>query len=213
MKWATHSGLPGSILAALLVLLMTSCTLLSPVHIETKKGILDQMPLTIPQQAEHTATLLVLPPDTAPVYNTTQMAYRMRPYQVSYFTQNEWGATPGQMMLPLLVKTLENTHYFSEVFTPPYSSHYTYALRTQIVELTQDFTTESPVVHLSLRVQLSSGATGEVIASKEIELREPMQEKAPYSGVVAANNATAKALQDVAAFVLDQALIFCSSNE
>jgi cholesterol transport system auxiliary component len=212
MKWTAHSGVE-CVVAALLALLMTGCTLLSPVHIETKKGILDQMPLTVPQQATHKTTLLVLPPDTAPVYNTTQMAYRLRPYQVSYFTQNEWGATPAQMMLPLLVKTLENTHYFSEVFTPPYSSRYTYALRTQIVELTQDFTAESPIVHLSLRVQLSSGATGEVIASKEIELREPMQEKAPYSGVVAANSATARALRDVATFVLDQALIFCSRNE
>jgi len=184
---------------------VTSCTLLAPVQIETKKEMLSQLPSELPQRTTHPATLLILPPETNPIFATTQMAYRIRPYQIDYFTQHEWGAPPAQMLLPLLVKTLENTRYFSEVFTPPYPSSYTYALRTEIGELTQDFTTGSAAVHLSLRVQLIDGNTSRVIATKEIALREPMQEKTPYAGVVAANNATAKALQAVAIFVLEKA--------
>lgn len=184
---------------------VTSCTLLSPVHIETRKEVLSQLPGELPQRTTHAATLLILPPETNPIFDTTQMAYRIRPYQIDYFTQHEWGASPAQMLLPLLVKTLENTHYFSEVLTPPYPSSYTYALRTEIRELTQDFTTNSAAVQLLLRVQLIDGNTSRNIATKEIALREPMQNKTPYAGVVAANNATAKALQAVAIFVLENA--------
>lgn len=189
-------------IVVLLVLTGAGCTLLSPVKIETKREVLNQMPLAIPQQATHPATLLVLPPETNPIFATTRIAYMLRPYDVAYFTQNEWSATPAQMLMPLLIKTLEGTHYFSQVFTPPYPSSYTYALRTEIVDLTQDLTNKSAAVQLSLRVQLIDGATNRIIATQEITQREPMQNKTPYSGVVAANNATAKALQEVAGFVL-----------
>lgn len=207
MKHAAHR-LPVRILIAVLVVtLVAGCTLLSPVQVETRKGVLDQIPVEIPQRITHTSTLLVLPPETNPTYNTTQMAYTIRPYQVDFFTQHEWSATPAQMLQPLLIKTLENTHYFIEVLTPPYPGNYTYALRTQIVELSQNFTTEPAAARLSLRVQLINGATSKIIAHKVIELREPMQHKNSYSGVVAANTATAKALHEIAKFVLEKSNI------
>jgi cholesterol transport system auxiliary component len=44
-----------------------------------------------------------------------------------------------------------------------------------------------------------------VVAIKEVSIREPMLKKTPYAGVVAANEATAKALLELTRFVLDKA--------
>ncbi|HEY0722206.1 MAG TPA: ABC-type transport auxiliary lipoprotein family protein [Gammaproteobacteria bacterium] len=183
---------------------LVACTLLSPVPTATSKGVLSQLPREIPQRTPHTATLLVLPPETNPIYDTPQMAYVIRPYHVDFFTQHEWGATPAQMLLPLLVRTLERTRYFSAVHTPPYPSNYTYALRTEIIEFSQDFTVAPPVAQLSFRFQLIDGATNQTIATQEVAMREPMRSRNPDSGVEAINSATANTLMKVAAFVLEK---------
>jgi len=204
MKTAWHKAIVLVMAAMFAVTLVSGCTLLSPASLETKKEMLDKMPIELPQREAHAATLLVFPPETKPAFDTTQMAYTSRPYQIDYFSQHEWGAPPSQMLQPLLVKTLENTHYFSAVLTPPYSGSYTYSLRTEILELTQDFTSEPASLQLTLRFQLIDGTANRVIATREISLHEPMQQKTPYAGVVAANNAGAKALQELARFVLEK---------
>ena len=149
--------------------------------------------------------MLVLRPEARPVYDTMQMAYTLRPHHVAYFGRNQWGETPAQMLQPLLVRALEQTGHFSAVLAPPHAGAYTYALRTEIVELLQDFTQEPPVLRLVLRVRLSDGPSDRTLATREIALRETMREKAPYAGVVAANEAMARALRELAVFVLGQA--------
>jgi cholesterol transport system auxiliary component len=202
MNLTSRRAMVGVLIATLVV---SGCALLAPAKVETSRDMLNKIPLELPQRKTSAATLLVFPPDTKPIYDTTQMAYTTQAYQLAYFSQHEWGGTPSQMLQPLLVKTLENTHAFNAVLTPPYPGRYRYALRTEILELTQDFTSEAATLQLSLRFQLSDGATNRVIATKEISLREPMQQKTPYAGVVAANDATAKALQELAKFVLEKA--------
>lgn len=193
-----------AILVALSVLISSSCALSSPVRTETKKDVINKIPTDLPKSKTHPATLLVLTPETKPIYDITQMVYTMRPYQISHFSQNEWGETPSQMIQPLIVQTMQNTHYFNAVLTPPYLGRYTYALRTEILDLKQDFTSDPATLQLAMRFQLSGGATGQVIATKEISLREPMLEKTPYAGVVAANNATVKMLRQLAVFILEK---------
>jgi cholesterol transport system auxiliary component len=192
------------IVVALSVPTASSCAPLSPARIETKKEVLNKIPPALPQQETRAVTLLVFPPETSPLYDTTQIAYTIRPYQIAYFSQHEWGETPSRMLQPLLVRTLQNTHYFRAVLKPPYSGRYTYSLRTEILELMQDFTSEPATLQLSLRVRLSNDTANRIIATKEISLREPMQQKTPYAGVMAANDATAKALQKVTEFVLEK---------
>src|SRR6476646_1095177 len=102
-------------LGVLCVVLLSACSLFSPVKTETRKSLLDSVPLETPSEKTREATLLVLIPETAPVYATTQMAYTTEAHQVAYFSQNEWAATPSQMIQPLIVETLRNTHLFSAV--------------------------------------------------------------------------------------------------
>jgi cholesterol transport system auxiliary component len=191
--------------AALAATILAGCALLSPPKTEVATARLEKMPVEVPRRDPRPVTVLVFPPEAKPTFQTTQMAYTVRPYEVAYFSQHQWAGTPSQMLQPLLVRTLESTGYFKAVLTPPHAGRYSYALRTEILELTQDFTSGPPALRLSLRLRLSDDTANRLVATREITLREPMQQKAPYAGVIAANDATAKALLEVARFVLDKA--------
>jgi cholesterol transport system auxiliary component len=195
-----------TLLAASCVLMLSSCTLFSPVSVEIRKEVLSQLPVQLPHAKARSASVLVLAPTTSAVYDTTQMAYAVQPYQVAYFSQNEWAETPARMIHPLLLRTLQGTDAFSAVLAPPTMGRFTYALQTQIFELRQDFTSQPAALQLTLRFELTRGAASEVVASKDISLREPMRERTPYAGAVAANRAVANALQQLAVFVLESAL-------
>jgi len=192
------------LLLAPVILALSSCALPAPEETVVKKEILSKVPLDLPHKKPGKATLLVFPPETQPTYDTVQIAYTSAPYQLAYFSRHEWAETPSQMLRPLLIRTLENLHYFRAVLTPPYASRYSHALQVQVLELTQDFTSEPAAVQLSLHLQLSDGASNRVIGTKEIRVRETMQKKNPEAGVAAANDAMAKALREVAGFVLDK---------
>jgi cholesterol transport system auxiliary component len=189
----------------LCVVLFSGCALLSPVKTDTKKYALNDIPLDLPRERTHSATLLVLVPETEPLYATTQMAYTTQAYQIAYFSQNEWAETPSQMIQPLIVETLRHTHYFSVVLSSPDFGRHTFTLRSQILEIKQDFTSEPAMLQLTMRSYLSREATNQVIATKELSVHEPMRERNPYAGVVAANEAVAKLLRELTRFVVDKA--------
>jgi cholesterol transport system auxiliary component len=194
----------GRLGTGLAVALLAGCALLSAAPAETSKQVLNKMPPEVPRRSSRGAVLLVFPPQTRPVYDSTLMAYTVKPYEIAFFSQHEWAETPAQMLQPLLERTLQNTQFFSAVLAPPYAGRYGYALRTEIRELIADFTSEPAALRLSLRFQLSDGAAGRIVGVKDVSLSEPMQKKTPYAGVVAANEATAKALLELARFVLDK---------
>jgi cholesterol transport system auxiliary component len=189
----------------LCVVSLSGCALLSPVKTDTKQYTLNDIPLDLPSDRTHSATLLVLVPETEPLYATTQMAYTTQAYQIAYFSQNEWAATPSQMIEPLIVETLRHTHYFSDVLSSPDFDRHTFTLRSEILEIKQDFTSEPAMLQLTMRFNLSRDAANQVIATRELSVREPMLERNPYAGVVAANEAMAKLLRELARFVVDNA--------
>jgi cholesterol transport system auxiliary component len=198
-------GMGSVALNALCVVLFSGCTLFAPIKIDTTKSVLNNVPLDLPGEKTHSATLLVLVPDTTPVYATTQMAYTTQAYQVAYFSKNEWAGTPARMIQPLIVTAMSNTHYFSEVLSSPHFGRHTFVLRSEILELKQDFTSEPAMLQLAMRFYLSREATNQVIATKELSVREPMRERSPYAGVMAANEAIAKVLRELASFIIEKA--------
>ena len=167
-------------------------------------SLLDEMPAQVPHRAQAQATLLVLPPQARPDIDTMQMAYSLRSHQLAYFARNQWAETPAQMLQPLLVRTMEATGAFVAVLTPPQTGGVKLALRTEIVDLVQDFAVEPPVLRLSLRATLNDEAANRTIATREWTLRQPMAQKTPAAGVLASNEAVARILRELAAFVLEQ---------
>jgi cholesterol transport system auxiliary component len=189
----------------LCAVLLSGCALLAPVKTDTKKYALNDIPLDLPSERTHSATLLVLVPETESLYATTQMAYTTQAYQIAYFSRNEWAETPSQMIQPLIIETLRRTHYFGDVISSPDFGRHTFTLRSEILEIKQDFSSEPAMLQLTMRFYLSRAATNQVIATKELSAHEPMRERKPYAGVVAANEAMAKLLRELARFVVDKA--------
>ena len=192
-------------IGALCIVSLSACTMFRPVDVETKRYALSMIPDALPAEKTHPATLLVLVPETAPAYATTGMAYTIRKYQIAYFSQNEWVETPARMMLPLIVETLRRTHYFSAVRSPPEFGRQTFILHTEIIELKQDFTSDPAVLLLTMRVDLRHGTTNRLIATKELSVQEPLGERNPYAGVVAANEAVGRLLRELSRFVIENA--------
>lgn len=200
----SHTRTAIRLVVATAAMLFSGCSLFSPVESDIRVSVVDKIPSEVPQRQRHAVTMLILPPSINPVYDTIRMAYRTAPHQVGYYRHHQWGAIPSQMLLPLLARTLENTNYFEAVATPPYFAPHNFALRTEIVDFVQDYTSTPATFQLSLRVQLIEGTSNRIIASRSISLHEPILQESPGAGVVAANEAAANALQQTALFVLEK---------
>jgi cholesterol transport system auxiliary component len=195
----------GSLTLIACVGFLVGCTLFSPVNIDTKRHALIDIPLDLRTEGTRSVTLLVLTPETMPPYATTQIAYSTENYQIAYFTRNEWVDTPSQMIQPLIVQTLRGTHYFSEVLSPPYFGRHTFDLRVEILEIKQDFASQPAMLNFAMRISLTRESTNQVVATEELSVRQPMSERNPHAGVVAANEAMRKLLRELAEFVVEKA--------
>jgi cholesterol transport system auxiliary component len=195
----------GTVTALLSTLLLAGCGALAPVpEPPMTSSLLDRMPSDLPRAAQRLpATLMVYPPQARQLLDTTQMAFTLRPHHVAYFSRNQWVEPPPHMLHPLLVRAIDATGRFSAVLVPPRIGGAAYGLRSEVLELLQDFSQEPPVLRLVLRLALLDERSNRSLGTREIRLQEPMQEKAPYAGVVAANAAVARALREAADFVLE----------
>ena len=194
--------------ALLIPLVLSACTLFTAPPPEARRGLLTELPAEPVQSGDSvpaTATLLVATPRTQSAYDTTQMAYTVREHEIAYYRDHEWGATPSEMMQPLLITTLERTHRFAAVLAVPHGARAMSVLQTQIGELVQDFTQPTAAVRIAMHLQLTHTASRRVV-SKEIVVTEPMAQRSPQAGIAAANRATSKALREVARFVLDNTI-------
>jgi len=183
-------------------LLLSGC--LSPVTTDSMGSayLIRATPSNVPVSSQNSGVVLVMPPNTTTVYNTRGMAYSTSPYQISYYAKNRWAETPSEMLQPLITKTLQKTHRFRAVVNAPYPGRYNYLLTTEITELLQDYTGCTPVLKFGLRAQYNNGVTGQIIRIKEINRSIPMRKKDPYAGVIAANQAVAEVLEELAEFVI-----------
>ena len=168
-------------------------------------SLLDEMPADLPRRTASARTLIVFPTEARPALDGTPMAYTLRAHHLAYFAHNRWAESPPQMLQPLLLRTLEATGAFTAVVMPPHRTTGTLGLRVEIVDLVQDFSQQPPTLRLALRARLSDEGANRVIATREFRDSEPMQQKSPGAGVVAANTAVARTLGELARWVLDNA--------
>jgi cholesterol transport system auxiliary component len=181
--------------------LTTGCSsVLAPVQ-SPATALIDRLPADVPRAARTRGVLLLNEPTCRPAYDTTHMAYSSREHQVDFFARHEWAERPGQMLQPLLARTLEAAHCCTAVVAPPYSGAYDFSLRTEVGELLQDFTVAPPRLRLALRIVLADRTR--ILASREFAVAEPMHRADAEAGVDAANVAVAKALSGIAQAVVD----------
>lgn len=182
---------------AAIALFTTGCSsLLEPIETTTVAALLDQLPGDVPRAARPRGVLLVQVPTCRPAYDTTRMAYSLRPHHLDVYARHEWAERPGQMLQPLLVRTLEAAGCCNAVLAAPQPGAYDFSLRTGIHELVQDFAVDPPRARVALRIVLAG--RDRVVATHAIDVAEPMNAKNAAAGVEAANVAVARALREVA---------------
>jgi cholesterol transport system auxiliary component len=177
---------------------ISSCSVLSPVQVgPTTTYILSAVPESTTSHSSRNVSVMVALPEAGPIYNTAEMAYTTKPYQISYFVKNSWVESPAQMLQPLIVQTLQNTHSFHAVNSSLTMGHVDYIVSTQLLQFEQDFTQPQSVFRLKLRVQLINATSNRSVLIKDISIVEPAPQNTPYGGVFAANRAVARALMDI----------------
>ena len=156
-------------------------------------------------KAAHTSptTLLVTPTAALEGYETDQMRYSTRPFTLSSYTKNNWLSPPAGMLYPLLIQSLQRSHYFSAVGSGTYFSKTTYRLDTQLIEIQQNFIKKPSVLELKVKAVLTRVEDNQIIASKTFNQDVTCPQNSPYGGVIAANQATFRLTKDLTNFVIN----------
>ena len=150
-------------------------------------------------------TVSVAVPRAAAGFDSSRIVYVRQPYQLEYFAYNQWVDPPAQMLWPLIARALEANAAFKAVVVGPSGVAADWRLDVELIRLQQEFTASPSRVRVTLRAQLIDSLRRSVVASREIEATQPAASDDPYGGVVAANEAVARAVGELAAFAADAA--------
>lgn len=181
---------------------LSACVSLGPETPSTRyelQAALEGQPVAGPGPA-----LVVAPPTAAPGFDGPRMVYVKRPHTLESFSRSEWVDTPARMLAPLLVRALERSGAFASVSDARSAGAAGLRLETEIVRLQQEFTERPSRVRFTVRVQLSEVPSRRVLGVREIEAVEEAPSDDPYGGVVAANRAVRRALDEIAAYCAER---------
>ena len=156
-----------------------------------------EIPTEAQPMTQGTGTLLVNVPRAQSGFNTQRMIYVKQDHELNYFAVNQWAETPAHMLLPLLVKALENTSQWGAVVQMPSPVRGDYQLVSENLLLQQEFTQKPSRVRIHLRLQLIRMPNSHVLATREFTVLESAKADDPYGGVQAANAATERLLKEI----------------
>ncbi|HVN37801.1 MAG TPA: ABC-type transport auxiliary lipoprotein family protein [Myxococcota bacterium] len=180
---------------------LAGCSLLLPTRAPAPRLFTLQPSFTTVDGAADPAsrrTIAISPPSAGPGFEGPRMAYVTRPYEIQYFATHEWVEPPARLLAPLLRVALARRGRLRVVEAneaePP-----ALRLETEIVALQHEFTVRPSQVRFALRARLDD-ASGRFVAETEIEATEQADSEDPYGGVVAANRAVGRVLEELAAW-------------
>lgn len=157
------------------------------------------------QPVAATAPPLQVAPATARAgFDTPRMIYLRREFELEPFAHSQWVDAPARMWTPLLVSALERDGRVRPV-PATLGAEAPYRLDTEIVALEQDFRVAPSQVRFVVRAELQDAEQRHVLASREVAAVVAAPSDDAYGGVLAANEAVARALGELASW-LAQAL-------
>lgn len=154
-----------------------------------------------PEGKPGTGILVVNVPVAQPGFETPQMAYRQRLYEVSYYSAHQWAAPPSQMLSPLLVQALERTGYWRAVVSMPTAVRGDHRVDIDQVELIQDFLQKPSQVRVMLRMQIVKLPDHLVLGTRLFDVAEEAASDDAYGGAVAASKAVERLVKEVAVWL------------
>lgn len=185
------------------IMLLAGCSMLQAPQVEnTSTYVLDARPSHRIAAPPHDLVLAVSMPHTRPGFDTPQMAYVQQPHELNYYAVNRWVDTPAHMLAPLLTQALEQSGGFRAVVRTPGPVPADIRLDTELIRLQQDFATHPSQVEITLRAQLVDVRSQQVLAVKQFDETEAAPGENAYGGVVAANRALQRMLDQLAEFCM-----------
>jgi cholesterol transport system auxiliary component len=142
-------------------------------------------------------TLLLSPSRAAPGYAGSRMAYMEVAHRIDYFAHHRWADSPAHMLEPLLISALESSGLFQAVVQAPTTARFDLRLDTELLRLVQVFESTESRVELVVRISLLDTEEQRVLVSNVLAVTEPATERTPYGGVIAANKAVARLLEEL----------------
>jgi len=191
---------------ALLGVVLAGCSVL-PVETSPSPSLFTLQPgfssETAVASSESGPVIAIAPPEARAGFDGPGMAYVTRPFELHYFGRHQWVEPPARLLGPLLEHAIERAGRLRPV---PGSSGVVAELRleTEIVALQQEFDVRPSRLRFGLRAQLVDPIVGRVIATTELEVLEPAESDDAYGGVVAANRAVARVLEQLAVWCAAQ---------
>jgi cholesterol transport system auxiliary component len=201
MMMVAPLSLPKRALLGLLAAAIAGCSLLAPTRAPAPHLFTLQPRFPTADGAETVAprTIAVSLPSARPGFDGPRMAYVTRPYEIQYFATHEWVEPPARLLAPLLRLALARGGRLRVVEATEVEPA-ALRLETELVALQQEFTVRPSRVRFALRARLDDGATGRLVAETDLETTEPADSEDPYGGVVAANRAVGRLLEELAAW-------------
>jgi len=147
-------------------------------------------------------SILISQPEAVAGYQTEQMLYIKKPFELSSFAHNAWISAPANMLFPLMLQSIQRSGYFYAVASSPTSDQTDYRLDTQLIELQQDFLKIPSEIRLTVKVVLSHVSDNQVIASRVLIQHVLCPMDTPYGGVIAANQAAERFTAELTRFVV-----------
>lgn len=204
-RQASH---PRTLMLLASAVLLAGCTgLLAPKAENVNFYVLDARASIKAMPVKRDLVIAVSKPRARPGFDTTQIAYVEQSHELNYFAVNRWADTPSQMLGPLLAQALEQTGGFRAVVQTPGPVPVDIRLDTELVRLQQDFGTRPSRVQLTLRAQLIDVRGKRVIATKLFDEAENAPSQDAYGGVIAANRALQRILDQLSEFCMTESVV------
>jgi cholesterol transport system auxiliary component len=183
-----------------LLFVLSACTTLtsSPVH-QYQLNAFGAVAKIHPKQR---TSILINQPSAMVGYDTKHMLYVTKPYQLSVFADNSWMSAPANMLLPLVVQSVESSHYFYAVASSPEAINTDYRLELQLLALEQNFLVKPSQLRLVVRATLMQVMNNHMIAETTLYEQLPCPKDTPYGGVLAANQATQALTRRITHFIV-----------
>jgi cholesterol transport system auxiliary component len=167
--------------------------------------LLDARPAVPPAATRRDLVLAVGVPRARAGYDSAQIAFVRRPYELEYFAKSRWTDPPARLLAPLMVLALDASGGFRSVVPVPAGVAPDLRLDTELIRLQQDFGASPSRVEIALRVQLIDVRANRVLAEALLEATETAPSEDAYGGVIAANRALERLLPRVVDFAVARA--------
>ncbi len=182
-------------------LILSSCAIKVP---EKKTYTLSDLSHQTHHNIRPCETLLVSMPSANVGYDSKNMLYTIKPYELASFSTVQWAGPPAEMLFPLLIQHIDNTSTLQAAASPPLSAYHHKLLKTHLIAFHQDFTVHPSVIRMAIRADIIDKAKDHVISSKVFSTTMSTSSDTPYAGVIAFNKATYILLDQIAWYCVQE---------